>query len=466
MSLVLREYRTISRISGPLLFVEAVKDVGYNELVRVIAPDGSERRGQILEVSDKMAVVQVFEGTSGLDVKGTAVRFTGETIKLPVSSDMLGRVLDGSGTPIDGGPKIIPEDYWDVHGAPINPCARTYPREFIQTGVSAIDGMNTLVRGQKLPFFSGAGLPHNAVAAQVARQARVRGTGETFTTVFAAIGITADEARFFREDFEKQGAFEHVTMFVNLADDPAIERIITPRVALTAAEFFAFKLGMHVLVILTDMTNYAEALREISAAREEVPGRRGYPGYMYTDLSTIYERAGRTHTGKGSITQMPILTMPHDDITHPIADLTGYITEGQLIVDRGLHRRGIYPPIDVSPSLSRLMREGIGKDRTREDHREVSDQLYYSYAEGRAFRDLVAVIGEEALSTRDKLYLNFADAFERRFINQGEYENRDIEQTLDLGWDLLSMVPEVELKRIDPSTIAKYHPAHRDKGTA
>ena len=466
MSLVLREYRTISRISGPLLFVEAVKDVGYNELVRVIAPDGSERRGQILEVSDKMAVVQVFEGTSGLDVKGTAVRFTGETIKLPVSSDMLGRVLDGSGTPIDGGPNIIAEDYWDVHGAPINPCARTYPREFIQTGVSAIDGMNTLVRGQKLPFFSGAGLPHNAVAAQVARQAQVRGTGETFTTVFAAIGITADEARFFREDFEKQGAFEHVTMFVNLADDPAIERIITPRVALTAAEFFAFKLGMHVLVILTDMTNYAEALREISAAREEVPGRRGYPGYMYTDLSTIYERAGRTHTGKGSITQMPILTMPHDDITHPIADLTGYITEGQLIVDRGLHRRGIYPPIDVSPSLSRLMREGIGKDRTREDHREVSDQLYYSYAEGRAFRDLVAVIGEEALSTRDKLYLNFADAFERRFINQGEYENRDIEQTLDLGWDLLSMVPEVELKRIDPSTIAKYHPAHRDKGTA
>jgi len=466
MSLVLREYRTISRISGPLLFVEAVQDVGYNELVRVIASDGSERRGQILEVSDKMAVVQVFEGTSGLDVKGTAVRFTGETIKLPVSSDMLGRVLDGSGTPIDGGPNIIPEDYWDVHGAPINPCARTYPREFIQTGVSAIDGMNTLVRGQKLPFFSGAGLPHNAVAAQVARQARVRGTGETFTTVFAAIGITADEARFFREDFEKQGAFEHVTMFVNLADDPAIERIITPRVALTAAEFFAFKLGMHVLVILTDMTNYAEALREISAAREEVPGRRGYPGYMYTDLSTIYERAGRTHTGKGSITQMPILTMPHDDITHPIADLTGYITEGQLIVDRGLHRRGIYPPIDVSPSLSRLMREGIGKDRTREDHREVSDQLYYSYAEGRAFRDLVAVIGEEALSARDKLYLNFADAFERRFISQGEYENRDIEQTLDLGWDLLSMVPEVELKRIDPSTIAKYHPAHRDKGTA
>jgi len=466
MSLVLREYRTIGRISGPLLFVEAVRGVGFGELVRIVAPDGSERRGQVLEVSEKMAVVQVFEGTSGLDVEGTAVRFAGETIRLPVSSDMLGRVLDGSGVPIDGGPKIIPEDYLDVHGAPINPYARTYPREFIQTGVSAIDGMNTLVRGQKLPFFSGAGLPHNAVAAQVARQARVRGTGETFSTVFAAIGITADEARFFREDFERQGAFEHVTMFVNLADDPAIERIITPRVALTAAEFFAFKLGMHVLVILSDMTNYAEALREISAAREEVPGRRGYPGYLYTDLSTIYERAGRTHASKGSITQMPILTMPHDDITHPIADLTGYITEGQLIVDRGLHRRGVYPPIDVSPSLSRLMREGIGKGRTREDHREVSDQLYYAYAEGRAFRDLVAVVGEEALSTRDKLYLNFADAFERRFVNQSEYENRDIEQTLDLGWDLLSMLPEIELKRIDPSTIAKYHPSHRSKGNA
>jgi V/A-type H+-transporting ATPase subunit B len=462
---MLREYRTITKIAGPLLFVEAVTGVGFGELVRIAVPDGSERRGQVLEISDKIAVVQVFEGTSGLDVEKTAVRFAGETIKLSVSSDMLGRVMDGSGNPIDGGPNIIPEDYWDVHGAPINPYARTYPREFIQTGISAIDGMNTLVRGQKLPFFSGAGLPHNAVAAQVARQAQVRGSGETFSTVFAAIGITADEARFFREDFEKQGAFEHVTMFVNLADDPAIERIITPRVALTAAEYFAFKLGMHVLVILTDMTNYAEALREISAAREEVPGRRGYPGYLYTDLSTIYERAGRTHTSKGSITQMPILTMPHDDITHPIADLTGYITEGQLIVDRGLHRRGIYPPIDVSPSLSRLMREGIGKDRTREDHREVSDQLYYAYAEGRAFRDLVAVIGEEALSNRDKLYLNFADAFEKRFVRQGEYENRDIEQTLDLGWDLLSMLPEVELKRIDPSTIAKHHPKHSGKGT-
>jgi len=466
MSTVGREYSTIREISGPLLFVESVRGVGYGELVRVSTPSGEERRGQVLEVSENVAVVQVFEGTSGLDVSRTTVKFSGETIKLPVSSDMLGRILDGSGRTIDGGPRIIAEDYWDVHGAPLNPYARAYPREFIQTGISAIDGMNTLVRGQKLPLFSGSGLPHNITAAQIARQAKVRGTEEPFTTVFAAMGITADEARFFREDFERQGAFEHVTMFVNLADDPAIERILTPRLALTAAEFFAIKLDMHVLVILTDMTNYAEALREISAAREEVPGRRGYPGYMYTDLATIYERAGRTHGGKGSITQMPILTMPHDDITHPIADLSGYITEGQIIVDRGLHRKGIYPPLDVSPSLSRLMREGIGKGRTREDHREVSDQLYYAYAEGRSFRDLVAVVGEEALSSRDKLYLKFADVFERRFINQGVYENRDIDQTLDLGWELLSMLPETELKRIDPSTIKKYHPKYRLKATA
>ena len=466
MSTIGREYSTVREISGPLLFVEHVRGVGFGELVRVLTPEGEERRGQVLEVSENVAVVQVFEGTSGLDISRTRVKFGGETIKLPVSSDMLGRILDGSGRPIDGGPRIIPEDYWDVHGAPINPYARAYPREFIQTGISAIDGMNTLVRGQKLPLFSGSGLPHNITAAQIARQAKVRGTEEPFTTVFAAMGITADEARFFREDFEKQGAFEHVTMFVNLADDPAIERILTPRLALTAAEYFAIKLGMHVLVILTDMTNYAEALREISAAREEVPGRRGYPGYMYTDLATIYERAGRTHGGKGSITQMPILTMPHDDITHPIPDLTGYITEGQIIVDRGLHRKGVYPPLDVSPSLSRLMREGIGKGRTRDDHREVSDQLYYGYAEGRSFRDLVAVVGEEALSSRDKLYLKFADIFERRFINQGFYEDRDIDQTLDLGWELLSMLPETELKRIDPSTIKKYHPKYRLKATA
>jgi V/A-type H+-transporting ATPase subunit B len=461
MSVVVREYSTVNQIAGPLLFVKNVRNVGYGELVRIRTPTGEERRGQVLEARSDIAIVQVFEGTSGLDVSTTSVRFLGETVKLPVSSDLLGRILDGSGRPIDGGPRIIPDEYWDVQGAPINPYARTYPREFIQTGISAIDGMNTLVRGQKLPIFSGAGLPHNRLAAQVARQARVRGASEPFSTVFAAIGITADEARFFREDFEKQGALEHVTMFVNLADDPAIERILTPRMALTAAEYFAFKLDMHVLVILTDMTNYAEALREISAAREEVPGRRGYPGYLYTDLASIYERAGRIHDAKGSITQMPILTMPDDDITHPIPNLTGYITEGQLIVDRGLHRKGITPPIDVSPSLSRLMREGIGKGRTRQDHREVSDQLYYAYAEGRAFRDLVAVVGEEALSARDKLYLKFADQFEKRFINQGEYENREIEKTLDLGWDLLSELPESELKRIDPATIKQFHPKYQ-----
>ncbi len=463
MSLAGLQYSTIREISGPLIFVESVRGVGFGELARIKTPTGEERRGQVLEVGEGIAVVQVFEGTSGLDISKTSIRFTGETVKLPVSSDMLGRIFDGSGRPIDGGPRIIPEDYSDVHGAPINPFAREYPREFIQTGLSAIDGMNTLVRGQKLPLFSASGLPHNAIAAQIARQAKVRGTEESFVTVFAAMGITADEARFFQEDFERQGAFDHVTMFVNLADDPAIERILTPRLALTAAEFFAVKLGMHVLVILTDMTNYAEALREISAAREEVPGRRGYPGYMYTDLATIYERAGRLRGSKGSITQMPILTMPGDDMTHPIPDLTGYITEGQIFIDRGLHRKGIYPPIDPSPSLSRLMKEGIGKGRTREDHREVSDQLYYAYAEGRGFRDLVAVVGEEALSARDKLYLSFAEDFERKFISQGVYEDRDIDATLDLGWNLLSVLPETELKRIDPATIKKYHPKYRGK---
>jgi len=463
MSLAGLEYTTIKEISGPLLFVESVRGVGYGELARIRTPSGEERRGQVLEIGGGVAVVQVFEGTTGLDVGKTRVRFTGETVKLPVSNDMLGRIFDGSGRPIDGGPRIIPDDYLDVNGNPINPFAREYPREFIQTGISTIDGMNTLVRGQKLPLFSASGLPHNAVAAQIARQAKVVGSDEPFTTIFAAMGITADELRFFRDDFEKQGAFDHVTMFVNLADDPAIERILTPRLALTAAEYFAIKQGNHVLVILTDMTNYAESLREISAAREEVPGRRGYPGYMYTDLATIYERAGRLHGTKGSITQMPILTMPGDDKTHPVPDLTGYITEGQLMVDRSLHRKGIYPPIDPAPSLSRLMKEGIGKGKTREDHREVSDQLYYAFAEGRSFRDLVAVVGEEALSARDKLYLQFADEFERKFINQGLYENRDIDTTLDLGWNLLSVLPETELKRIDPATIKKWLPKNRGK---
>lgn len=463
MSLAGLEYTTIREISGPLLFVESVRGVGYGELARIKTPSGEERRGQVLEVGGGVAVVQVFEGTTGLDVAKTRIRFTGETVKLPVSNDMLGRIFDGSGRPIDGGPRIIPDDYLDVNGNPINPFAREYPREFIQTGISTIDGMNTLVRGQKLPLFSASGLPHNAVAAQIARQAKVIGSDEPFTTIFAAMGITADELRFFRDDFEEQGAFDHVTMFVNLADDPAIERILTPRLALTAAEYFAIKQGNHVLVILTDMTNYAESLREISAAREEVPGRRGYPGYMYTDLATIYERAGRLHGSKGSITQMPILTMPGDDKTHPVPDLTGYITEGQLIVDRSLHRKGIYPPIDPAPSLSRLMKEGIGKDKTREDHREVSDQLYYAFAEGRSFRDLVAVVGEEALSARDKLYLQFADEFEKKFINQGAYENREIDATLDLGWNLLSVLPDNELKRIDPATIKKWSPKYRGK---
>ncbi len=463
MALAGLEYTTIREISGPLLFVESVRGVGYGELARIRTPSGEERRGQVLEIGGGVAVVQVFEGTTGLDVAKTSIRFTGETVKLSVSNDMLGRIFDGSGRPIDGGPRIIPDDYLDVNGNPINPFAREYPREFIQTGISTIDGMNTLVRGQKLPLFSASGLPHNAVAAQIARQAKVVGSDEPFTTIFAAMGITADELRFFRDDFEEQGAFDHVTMFVNLADDPAIERILTPRLALTAAEYFAIKQGNHVLVILTDMTNYAESLREISAAREEVPGRRGYPGYMYTDLATIYERAGRLKGSKGSITQMPILTMPGDDKTHPVPDLTGYITEGQLMVDRSLHRKGIYPPIDPAPSLSRLMKEGIGKDKTREDHREVSDQLYYAFAEGRSFRDLVAVVGEEALSARDKLYLQFADEFERKFINQGSYENRDIDSTLDLGWNLLSVLPDNELKRIDPATIKKWHPRYRGK---
>src|SRR6266849_4985501 len=463
MALAGLEYTTIKEISGPLIFVESVRGVGYGELARIRTPSGEERRGQVLEIGGGVAVVQVFEGTTGLDVGKTRVRFTGETVKLPVSNDMLGRIFDGSGRPIDGGPRIIPDDYLDVNGSPINPFAREYPREFIQTGISTIDGMNTLVRGQKLTLFSASGLPHNVVAAQIARQAKVVGSDEPFTTIFAAMGITADELRFFRDDFEKQGAFDHVTMFVNLADDPAIERILTPRLALTTAEFLAYERDMHVLVIITDMTNYCEALREIAAAREEVPGRRGYPGYMYTDLATVYERAGRLHGTKGSITQMPILTMPGDDLTHPIPDLAGYITEGQIIIDRGLHRKGIYPPIDPSPSLSRLMKEGIGAGRTREDHREVSDQLYYAYAEGRSFRDLVAVVGEEALSARDKIYLRFAEDFEKKFISQGVYEDRDIDATLDLGWNLLSAIPETELKRIDPATIKKYHPKYRGK---
>ncbi|MEA1904863.1 MAG: V-type ATP synthase subunit B [Candidatus Hadarchaeota archaeon] len=454
---------TVSEVTGPLMIVEGVSGVGYDEVVEIVTPGGTEKRGQVLDVQRDRAVVQVFEGTSGIDTSGTKVRFTGSTIKFPVSMDLLGRIFSGKGVPIDGGPEIIPEDELDIHGAAINPSAREYPRDFIQTGISSIDGMNTLVRGQKLPIFSGPGLPHNELAAQIARQAKVVGKEEEFAVVFCAMGITHEEASFFREDFEKTGAFERVSMFLNLANDPAIERILTPRIALTAAEYFAFTQGMHVLVILTNMTNYGEALRELSAAREEVPSRRGYPGYLYTDLASVYERAGRIKSKKGSITQMPILTMPGDDITHPIPDLSGYITEGQLVMERELHRKGVYPPLNVLPSLSRLMKDGIGKDRTRDDHGDVSNQLYAAYAEGRDLRALVAVVGEEALSERDRRYLEFADRFEREFVNQDRDEDRSLEQTLGLGWELLSTLPEGELKRIDPKFIAKYHPSHKGK---
>ena len=457
------EYTTIKEAAGPLIVVEKVEGVSYGEVVRIVTPEGEEKNGQVLEASRGFAVIQVFEGTSGIDTARTRVRFTGDIMRISVSQDMVGRFFDGLGRPIDGGPEVIPEDRLPIIGAAINPTARAYPREFIQTGISTIDGMNTLVRGQKLPIFSGAGMPHNALAAQIARQAKVLTTGEPFSVVFAAMGITHEEASFFMHDFELTGAIERIVAFLNLADDPAIERVITPRMALTSAEYLAYEYDMHILVILTDMTNYCEALREISAAREEVPGRRGYPGYMYTDLATNYERAGRIRGRKGSITQIPILSMPDDDITHPIPDLTGYITEGQFVLTRDLHRRGIYPPVDVLPSLSRLMNEGIGPGRTREDHSGVSNQLYAGYAEGRDMRDLVAVVGEEALTSRDKRYLEFADEFEKRFVTQGKNEDRSIEETLDLGWDLLATLPEGELKRIDEHIIKKYHPQYKAK---
>ncbi len=452
------EYRTIREIKGPLLIVENTKDVAYGEVVKIRGPDGKERLGQVLEARENMAVVQVFEGTRGLDVKSTSVKFLGDTLKIGVSLDMLGRVFDGTGRPIDGGPDIIPEEMRDINGYPINPAAREYPREFIQTGISTIDGMNTLVRGQKLPIFSGSGMPHNEIAAQIARQAKLRGKGEKFAVVFVAMGITAEEANFFRKEFERTGALERTVLFLNLANDPAIERIVIPRMGLTVAEYLAYDRDMHVLVILTDMTNYCEALREISAAREEVPGRRGYPGYMYTDLATIYERAGRIRGKKGSITQIPILTMPDDDMTHPIPDLTGYITEGQIVLSRALHRRGIYPPINPLLSLSRLMKEGIGEGRTREDHAGVANQLYAAYAEGLRLRDLVAVVGEEALGEEDRILLKFADAFEERFITQGRDEDRSIEDTLSIAWNLLALLPKSYLKKIDRKYIEKYLP--------
>ena len=456
-----KEYKTVREVAGPLLMVEGVEGVAFGEVVRIKTPQGENRLGQVLESSKDIAIVQVFEGTRGIDTSETSIRFTGEIMRLAVSREMVGRFFDGLGRPIDGGPEIISDIKLPITGSPINPTARAYPNEFIQTGVSTIDGMNTLVRGQKLPIFSGSGMPHNELAAQIARQARVLTSEESFSVVFSAMGITHEESDFFIKDFERTGAIERIVAFINLADNPAIERIITPRMALTAAEYLAFECDMHVLVILTDMTNYCEALREIAAAREEVPGRRGYPGYMYTDLSTNYERAGRIRGKNGSITQIPILSMPDDDITHPIPDLTGYITEGQFVLTRELHNKGIYPSVDVLPSLSRLMNEGIGEGSTRADHLGVSDQCYSAYAEGRDIRNLVAVVGEEALTPRDKLYLEFADKFEKEFVTQSPDENRTIEETLDLGWKLLSILPEGELKRIDEKYIKQYHPKYR-----
>lgn len=452
----MKEYKTITEIAGPLVFVSDVSGVSYNEIVEIMLPSGEKRKGQVLDISEKIAVVQVFGPTTGISTSQTTVRFLGETMKLGLSSDMLGRAFTGLGEPRDKGPRIIPKERVDITGLPINPYSRDMPSEFIQTGVSTIDGMNTLVRGQKLPLFSGAGLPHNQLAVQIARQAKVRGSGEKFAVVFAAVGITHEEASFFIRDFEKTGALENAVLFLNLADDPSVERIITPRLALTTAEYLAYEQDMHVLVLITDMTNYCEALREISSARQEVPGRRGYPGYMYTDLSTIYERAGRVKGSKGSVTQIPVLTMPGDDKTHPIADLTGYITEGQILLSRDLHRKNIYPPVDPLPSLSRLMNLGIGPTKTREDHKGVSDQLYAGYATGRDLRSLSSVVGEEALSATDRRFLKLADEFEKKFVQQGPYEDRPVEKTLEIAWDLLSILPEEELKRVKKEFIQKY----------
>ncbi|RLD15558.1 MAG: V-type ATP synthase subunit B [Caldiserica bacterium] len=451
-----KEYLTTSEIAGPLMVVQDISGVKYGELVEITLPSGEERRGKVLVAEENRALLQLFEPSYGLNPKECRVKFTGRGLEVPVSKDILGRIFNGFGEPIDGGPDIIPEDMRDINGNPINPYARDYPNEFIQTGVSAIDGLNTLVRGQKLPIFSGAGLPHPHLAAQIARQSKVLKTGEKFAVVFAAMGITFEEANFFITDLKRTGAITKAVLFINLANNPVIERISLPRTALTVAEYLAFDLDMHVLVILSDMTNYCEALREISAARKEVPGRRGYPGYMYTDLATIYERAGRIKGKKGSITQIPVVTMPEDDKTHPIPDLTGYITEGQIFLSRDLHKRGIYPPIDVRPSLSRLKDKGIGKDKTREDHSDLMNQLYAAYARGKDAEELATILGETALTPVDRIFVKFANRFEKEFINQGEYENRTIEETLDIGWKLLSMIPIPELKRVREEYIEKY----------
>ncbi|CAE6428350.1 unnamed protein product [Rhizoctonia solani] len=470
------DYRTVSAVNGPLVVLDNVKFPSYNEIVRLTLPDGTQRGGQVLEVQGKKAIVQVFEGTSGVDVKATHVEFTGSSMKLPVSEDMLGRIFNGSGQPIDKGPKVFAEDYLDINGSPINPYSRIYPEEMIQTGISTIDTMNSIARGQKIPIFSAAGLPHNEIAAQICRQAGLvkrptkdvhDGHEDNFSIVFAAMGANRETARFFQRDFEENGSLDRVTLFLNLANDPTIERIITPRLALTTAEYYAYQLEKHVLVILTDMSSYADALREVSAAREEVPGRRGYPGYMYTDLSTIYERAGRVQGRNGSITQIPILTMPNDDITHPIPDLTGYITEGQIFVDRQLHNRQIYPPINVLPSLSRLMKSAIGEKLTRKDHGDVSNQLassdvpdrdpYAKYAIAKDAAAMKAVVGEEALSPEDKLALEFLERFEKEFVGQGAYESRTIFDSLDLAWTLLRIFPKEQLNRINPKIIAEFY---------
>lgn len=455
---MLKEYRSVSEIVGPLMVVENVKGVKFDELVEIRTDSGELRRGQVLEISDDKAVVQIFEGTSNLGAEESKVRFIGNGLTLGVSSDMLGRVFDGLGQPKDNGPRIIPEKRLDVNGESINPVARDFPDEFIQTGISAIDHLNTLVRGQKLPIFSASGLPHNEIAAQIARQATVPGQEGNFAIVFAAIGIPFEESEFFIEEFRKTGALDRSILFLNLANDPAIERIATPRVALTAAEYLAFEKGMHVLVIMTDMTNYCEALREVSAARREVPGRRGYPGYLYTNLATLYERAGRIVGKEGSITQIPILTMPDDDKTHPIPDLTGYITEGQIILSRELDKKKINPPIDILPSLSRLKDKGTGEGKTREDHAQTMNQIYSAYAEGKAAKELSIVLGESALSDQDKKLAKFSDLFEQEYINQGFYTNRTIEETLDLGWKLLATLPKEELSRIKEEYIEKYFP--------
>ncbi len=455
---MIKEYKTISEISGPLMVVRRVEGVTYDELVEIALPDGERRRGKVLEVNGDRAVVQLFEPSAGINLAQSKVRFLGHPLELGVSEDMLGRVFSGMGEPIDDGPAILPEEYKDINGLAMNPAARDYPNEFIQTGISAIDGLNTLVRGQKLPIFSCSGLPHNQLAAQIARQAKVLDDSSKFAVVFAAIGITFEESEYFVQEFRRTGAIDRAVMFVNLANDPAVERISTPRMALTAAEYLAFEKDMHVLVILTDITNYAEALREISAAKKEVPGRRGYPGYLYTDLATMYERAGRQLGKPGSITMIPILTMPEDDKTHPIPDLTGYITEGQVILSRELYRKNVMPPIDVLPSLSRLKDKGIGAGKTREDHSGTMNQLFAAYATGKENKELMSILGEAALTKTDLLYAKFADEFERRYVSQGADENRSIEETLDLGWELLSILPKTELKRIKPEYIDKYLP--------